>query len=141
MTTAPSDGGFGLWEVAIATGMLCMNLGGALIGGTWALARSREKVNQKIDQIRFELEQRLGTATDLATSRFGETITAMRQKVSDMELWNRDNFVNKNTFTLVMQRMDERWDRFEDKLDKRDERFDKRLDSIEAKLNGGIGGK
>ena len=140
MTTAP-DGGFGLWEVVIATGMLVMNLVGALIGGTWALARSREKVNQKIDQIRFELEQRFSTTTDLATSRFGETITAMRQKVSDMELWNRDNFVNKNTFTMVMQRLDERWDRFEDKLDKRDERIDKRLDSIDDKLNDVTGGK
>jgi hypothetical protein len=130
MTAGPPDAGPSLWEVLIAFAMLIINLAGALIGGTWVLARSRGKVNEKIDQVGADLERRVDGEIDQMTQRFGETVTALREKIRETELWNRDNFVSKSTFSAVIKEMSDNWRRFEDKLDKR-------LDRIDAKLDNG----
>lgn len=57
----------------------------------------------------------------------GETAAAIRQKVHDVETWNRDNFVRKESFELVVSRIEKSieklGDRFEEKLDKLVERI------------------
>ena len=106
-----------------------VNFIGAVVGGTWVLARSRAKVVEKIDAARLELEQKIHIETDQTTHNFGETVNAIRQKMNDMELWNRDNFVSKSTFSTVMEQWRTWFVRFEDKMDKR-------LDRIDAKLDG-----
>ena len=128
MAATPDPQGFGLWEVLIALGMLGVNFIGAIVGGTWVLARSRAKVVEKIDAARLELEQKINVETDHVTHDFGETVSAIRQKMNDMELWNRDNFVNKSTFNSVMDQWRSWFVRFEDKMDKRLDRIDAKLD-------------
>jgi hypothetical protein len=119
MTTAPQDAGgnFGLWEALIALGSFLINVGGVLIGGTWALSTSRQKVADKIDAAALELERKINMEMGV-----------MKNKTSEMELWNRDNFVSKTTFSLAWTELRDSMRRFEDKLDKR-------LDSIDAKLS------
>jgi len=137
MTSAPQDAGTGLWEALIALGTLILSLMGSAVAGTWVLGNSRNKVNEKIDKAVLELESKIDDENDTVKAQFGETVTALREKIRETELWNRDNFVSKQTFTLVMQEMRTSWQRFEDKLDKR-------LDTIEAKIAGKIppwGGK
>lgn len=128
MTATPDPQGFGLWEALIALGMLVINFVSAIVGVTWVLARSRAKVVEKIDAARFELEQKIHIETDHVTHDFGETVTALRQKMTDMELWNRDNFVSKSTFNSVMDQWRNWFTRFEDKMDKRLDRIDAKLD-------------
>jgi predicted nucleotidyltransferase len=135
MTTAPPDAGFGLWEALVALGMLVMNLVGAVVGGTWALGRSREKVHAKIDQLAIEMERQLKAENDRTKREAGETASALRQKLTEVEFFVRDKFVSKETFTDFMQQMRLAWERLENKIDKRDERLDKRLDAIDEKLN------
>ena len=89
----------------------------------------------------LNIERKIDEETDNTVHDFGETVAAIRQKMTDMELWNRDTFVTKSTFDVVMQqlrsdaerladRIDGRFDRLEAKEDKIDSRFDR----LEAKL-------
>src|SRR6185437_10023658 len=144
----PNGEGAGLWTAIVAGGsflvQIIMNVGTFI----WVLSRSRnatdDKIANKDKAMGGELtlvERRMRDAIEKVSRDCGEMGHALRekiietdQKITQTELWNRDNFVHKGTFTLVMQRIDERWDRFEDKLDKREDKFDKRLDSIEDKL-------
>lgn len=131
---SPDETGIGAWQALIAFGMLMINFAGAIVGGTWVLGRSREKLVEKIDTAKAELDRRLTDETNQTLNRFGETVSAMRQKMTEMELWNRDNFVNKVTFQVVIQQFRDSWQRLEDKIDKR-------FDRIDEKLEGGGGGK
>jgi hypothetical protein len=138
MTSTPQDAVLGWFEVGIAAVTFGVSLMGSAIAGTWVLGKSRDKVhakinavateiNEKIDAKTRELENKINSEADISSNRFGDSLSAMRQKLTDVELWNRDNFVSKQTFTLVIQETRSSWQRFEDKLDKR-------LDMIEAKL-------
>lgn len=124
------------WPIAIGVGTLILNFLTAIIGGTWALSRSKnglmikfeEKLAARHIELKTELEtldHRFGSDLDLVERRVGETISAIRQKVTEVELWNRDNLVNKDTLLEIKETLR----RFEDRLDKR-------LDRIEKELNG-----
>jgi hypothetical protein len=99
-----------------------------LLGGTWTLARSRGKLIEKIDEAKLELDRRINAETDTAFKQFGETVAALRQKMNEMELWNRDNFVSKGTFTAVMGEIKENQRRLEEKIDRRFDKIDEKLD-------------
>jgi len=66
-TSDPHGMGISLWQVIIAGGMFILGMLGSAIGGTWTLARSREKLNEKIDEAKLELERRINAETDTAT--------------------------------------------------------------------------
>jgi len=117
-----------IWEVVLAAVTVIVSLWGSSIRGTRALDRDREKLNEKIDQAKLELERKIHDEADTATHDFGETVTAIRAKMTEMEIWNRDNFVSKTTFNAIMERWQAWFTRFEDKVDRR-------FDHIDAKLN------
>lgn len=124
-----NDQGMTLWEVLIASGMLMVNFIGAIVGGTWALARDRAKLIAKMDEDKAALERQINDKTNEAMHNFGETVSAIRAKITEMELWNRDNFVSKGTFQTVVEQIRQSWQRFEDKIDKRLDRIDAKLDN------------
>lgn len=105
----------------------------AAIRGTWILGKSRAKFTEKIDEVRLELERKIDQETDIAVHDFGETVSAIRAKINEMELWNRDTFVTKATFNLVAAQNRDFWQRFEDKLDRRLDRIELKLDKNEEK--------
>src|SRR5574337_13766 len=105
-------------QILLAAGMFIINLLAAAVGGTWALSRVVRQLSEKIDQAKLELDRRIDAEIDGSVGKFGETVTAIRQKMTDMELWNRDNFVTKRTFEIIIAEMRETWRRCEDKIDK-----------------------
>lgn len=128
-----SDGGS--WAIIIACCSMLINLIVAIVTGVWTWGRTTNATDEKIavkDKAAAaeltELERRMKIDVDCATKNFGETVTAIRQKVTETELWNRDNFVSKNTFQTVIQNMERFLERFEDKLNERLDRIDKKLD-------------
>jgi predicted nucleotidyltransferase len=132
---AAEGGGDGGWAIVISLATMFVNAVIAIGGGIWALAHSRNSTDEKIaskertgaDNL-VDLERRLRIEISDSTRSFGETVTAIRAKVSETELWNRDNFVNKDTFDTVIGDMRRSWERFEDKLNGR-------FDMIETKLD------
>lgn len=119
-------------QIALAAATLVVNLIAAVIGGTWAIARESKELSEKIDAAKLEMDRRIDSETDNSLKQFGETMTAVRQKITDMELWNRDNFVNSRTFETIVGDIRDAWRRLEDKIDRRFDTLDRKL----SKMNG-----
>ena len=132
----PQSTGFPIWEGGVALATLVLSFVMSAISGTWILGKSRNKLTEKIDEARLELERKIDHETDQAVHDFGETVSAIRAKINEMELWNRDNFVNKTTFNVVLTQLRSDSERLEDKIDARFDRLEAKLDR-EAKLVGG----
>jgi hypothetical protein len=127
------------WLIIITGCGLLVNLVGAIVGGTWILSKNSEKllnkINERITLERKEIDFRLTqieaeaeNGLDETRKWFGENMAAIREKITQTELWNRDNFVNKNTFQVVMKDFKDFFTRFEDKLDLRFNRLESKLD-------------
>lgn len=124
----PHGMGSGLWQAIFAGGTFLLSIFGAAIGVTLRLAGQREKLNDKIGDLKLEFNQRIKNEIDIAVNQFGETMRAQQRKMTDMELWNRDTFVDKATFVLFMSDTKNWQQRFEDKLDDRFDRIEAKLD-------------
>jgi molybdopterin converting factor small subunit len=117
-------------QYAVAAGMLIVNLVAAVIGGTWILGRTSSSLSEKIDAAKLELERRVNTEADQLSRNVGETVSALRQKLSDIELWNRDNFVNRRTFDTSLSDTREMLRRLEDKIEQRFNSVDRKLSKM-----------
>lgn len=95
-------------------------------GGLFKLISAAFK--KQIDEARMELEKRINVEADAAVNKFGEAMSAIRQKISDMELWNRDNFVNQRTFEAIVSDIR----RLEDKIDRRFDAVDRKLTKMDT---------
>lgn len=112
-----------------AAAILVAGVGGLLKLGNIA-------IKKQIDALRLELTQINHVEIDDAVNQFGETVSAVRQKITEMELWNRDNFVNVRTFDSIVTDMRDAWRRLEDKIDRRFDMVDRKLSKMD---NGGEG--
>ncbi len=90
----------------------------------------RDDMDAQIDNVQRDVAklERAGIErAEVVRHEMGETAAAIRQKVHDVETWNRDNFIRKENFELVVNRleksMEKLGDRFEEKLDKLVERL------------------
>lgn len=80
----------------------------------------RESIEQAVT-----LRKEFNEQVDRTKREFGETVQAMRQKVADVELWGRDNFIRNETFNDALNKLA---DRIENRLDKLDVKFDSMRD-------------
>lgn len=108
-----------------------------IIRGTWH-ARGietsiREYLDAQIDNMQRDIAklERSGMETaDTLRREFGETGQALRTKIHEVEMWNRDTFVRKDSFEMVISRIEKTMEKGFDKIDSRIEtaleRFDKR---------------
>lgn len=96
---------------------------------TWALSRVekelRDYFNAQIDNMARDVLnlERIGMdRAETLRHEFGETGQAIRTKIHEVETWNRDTFVRKDSFEMVISRleksMEKLGDRFEEKLDR-----------------------
>jgi hypothetical protein len=101
---------------------------------TFQVTRVEKELRDDMDAQIDNLQRDVHNLTILGAERgetirheFGETASAIRQKIHDVETWNRDNFVRKESFELVVRRIESSieklGDRFEDKLDRLVERI------------------
>ena len=107
-----------------------------LVAGAGALFKLLSiAVRKRIDEAKIELNQHIDAEDDRVVNQFGETVSAIRQKMTDMELWNRDNFVSQRAFDSIVTDIRDAWKRFEDKIDRRFDTLDRKL----SKLNNDDG--
>lgn len=81
---------------------------------TAAITNHKKEVAQS-----FEAHQRL----------IGEAISAIRQKINDVELWGRDNYVAKDDFTEALNRLNQSMVRMDDSLGARLIRMEAKIDA------------
>ena len=60
---------------------------------------------------------------------FGETGMAIREKLREMELWGRDNYLQKTSFYKATEKISDDIQRLADKIDQQTER-DNRVDRL-----------
>jgi len=108
----PMDVGTG---VAIAAFLL--NAGLAIGAAVWAVGKIRTDNAEKIAEVRVSVDAKILEITDRFSREqraqdhnFGEVGAAMRQKIADVEqemhkieIWGRDNYVQKGELTALRQ--------------------------------------
>lgn len=107
-----------------ALAALALNMIIAVVGLTWGLGKIRDTVRDAIDVHRKKIDEEI----DTLRHEFGETVQAIRMKVTEVELWTRDNLVKKESFGLVT-------DRISREVRDLGERLDKRLERMEGKID------
>lgn len=66
--------------------------------GSWKARGIQAKLEQKIGKRAEELKSEFFNVREEARKETGDGLAALRQKATDMELWNRDNFVRRSDF-------------------------------------------
>jgi hypothetical protein len=112
--------------VALAIGVVTLVLQtiAMIITGTRKLSSIEAKLEKDINNIKFDnYNQMTG-----AVRNIGETFTAIRQKISEVELYMRDNYVPKDVLRDAIIQMG---------VDARDvgERIEVRMQRIEKKID------
>ncbi len=114
-------GGLVMWEhigpIMAVAGFLLQFF--AIIGtGIWKLSQVESRLREAIDASGREIDERI----DAQARQFGETALALRQKITDVELYVRDNYVRRESFYSNIQelakRIETRIDRLETKIEK-----------------------
>lgn len=129
--------------ITLVTGLLVQAL---LLGagGVWkltrvevsirgALAKNRQETDTKINTEVGRLREEWRQEHDQFMQQWGEGLTAVRQKMTDMEIWNRDNFVRHRDFTSIVQGLTAAIDGISKKMDAFMERIDGKLERWQTK--------
>jgi hypothetical protein len=122
------EGDGGSWAMVVAFCSMFVNLVVAICTGVWTLGRTRNATDERIAEKEKKVAGDLVEMERRLEREFGETVTAIRNKVNETELWNRDNFVSKATFQAVVSDMKRSWERFEDDLKQSLKSINEKLD-------------
>jgi hypothetical protein len=119
---------------SIAGAGLLATIIGMAVKTTRAITRSEVEIrtdfDAQIDNLQRDiahLEKSAKDRSDLMTREFGETVSAIRQKVHDVEMFTRDTFVRKDSFELVVGRLEKSIEKLGDKIEDKLERFVERF--------------
>lgn len=108
-----------MWDnasVLISLAGIAINLIVLIVGGVWKLSRLELALRQAIDHANRDIDDKI----ERQVRYFGETVSAVRQKITDVEIYTRDTFVRKaeiqNEISNFSDRVEARLDRIENKL-------------------------
>lgn len=118
-------------EVWIAIGSIILNIVVAAVGLTWGIARLRDTIRDEIDEHRDQAEAKL----DSLRSNVGEMGTALRTKISEVELFCRDTFMRRDSFYKTIELLSADLKTQFNKIDTRLDRMENKLDAAKHKLD------
>lgn len=95
-----------------------------IIGGVWALAKTEKALNEQVSEHKLETESRLNQTL----REVGENFTAMRQKVTEVELYMRDHFVQKDAFQAIVSQIMSDMKSIGDRIETRLLRMESKID-------------
>lgn len=78
----------------IATATFVINVALLLVGGGIAFQRQETRIQAMIAAAQRETDEKI----DATIRAFGETATAIRQKITEVELFMRDNYIKRDSF-------------------------------------------
>jgi phage host-nuclease inhibitor protein Gam len=107
---------------------------GAIVKLTWGASKVaqeiREEMSAEVDNLQRDISSLTRTSADRAETlrhEFGETGNALRTKIHEVETWNRDTFVRKDSFDMVIGRLEKSLEKMSDKIEDRIDRLADRL--------------
>jgi len=111
----------------IALGAFVLNAIGATIGLTWGVGRIRDQVRNELRDDIEELKTIIAEAELVMERRAGEMGHALRDKITQVELFMRDNYIRDKEFDNVIKAMEGRFDRIQDGVERLNIKIDKRF--------------
>ena len=107
--------------VWVAAGMLALNLIQRLFGGGGNLQKT-------LSAMELRLKEAIEERQRAAAHDFGETVTALKEHVRQVEFHIRDNYIRKDDFLVHMKSNDDLLRLNFENITQRLERIEKRLD-------------
>ena len=104
---------------------LCLNILVAVVGLTWGIAKIRDAVKRDVEEHREKIDGEL----DKLSRNTGEIAIAIRQKITEIELYMRDTFVRRDSFYDAMKQYSSDMRGQFTNLEKRLERMETKLDT------------
>lgn len=115
---------------------IMLSVVGMAVKTTRAVSKSetelRSDMDAQVDNLQRDiarLERDAIARGDTYRQEFGETASAIRQKLHDVEVFTRDHFVSKDSFELVVGRLEKSIEKLGDKIEDKLERFFQRSKS------------
>lgn len=93
------------------------------------LAAAELKLSKAIADSKNEIDERV----DRQGRDFGEVAIALRNKIHEVEMWSRDNFVRGDNFYKVSENFTASIGKLGDKIEERLERMEGKIDSKQTK--------
>lgn len=87
--------------IFIEGGMLAIATLSIIGAGIWKLSDVRDELKEAIEEHKKEVNDDLVELRE----QFAETISAIREKVVQTEFYIRDNYVRKDSFNIVVERL------------------------------------
>lgn len=126
-------------EVWLGVAGFVLNVVVLAIGGTWALSRqartiegaifaNRQQTDGEFEKLRHELH----LEHDDFLRRFGDSLAAIRQKVSEVELWARDEFVRRDDFYRILDGINKSIAALGEKIDARTDRLETKIEQLRS---------
>lgn len=116
------------WAILIAAGALALNFIDKIFGGGWNLSKNLGAVEGKVTAAVTTAVAGLEEKHKEATHDFGETVSALKEHVRQVEFHIRDNYIRKDDFIVHMKQHD-------DLLRMNFANINSRLDRIEKTLD------
>jgi hypothetical protein len=114
--------------VWIAAGMLALNLIQRLFGGGWNLQKTLGAMELRLKEAIAASKKEIEEQQRAAAHEFGETVSALKEHVRQVEFHIRDNYIRKDDFMVHMKPNDELLRLNFDNITQRLERIEIRLD-------------
>ncbi len=112
-------------NTTIQTILLLLAIGGTIGGVIWKLTRVENDLAEKITSAKEEVEEK----QNQLIREFSETVAAMRQKISDLELYIARNYVGSEAYRLSQDDLRKDFRILSDKIDVRFERLESKIDT------------
>jgi hypothetical protein len=120
--------------IDIAVGTLCLALLAYAVKLTWAVSRiekeQREYTDAQVDNLQRDLTEMTAGSVQRADSlrhEAGEMGAALRTKIHEVEVFSRDTFVRKDSFELVIGRLEKSMEKLGDRVEEKLEKFWERV--------------
>lgn len=109
----------------IALISLAFNILVAAVGLTWGIGKIRDAVRDEIE----DHKEKFDAEVDSLRQNTGEGLSAIRQKINDVELFVRDTFVRRDTFArfvdTIQTSLNAQFDKFSTRMDRMENKIDK----------------
>lgn len=89
------------------------------------VTQTHKEIDDRIEQTRLEFIER----TNVQAREFGETVSAVRLKVQEVELFSRDTFLRRVSFYKAQENMEASLSKFAEKIETRLERMEEKIDT------------
>lgn len=113
--------------IYIAIGTFCLAIVVYAVRLTWQVSRiekeQQEYTDAKIDNLQQDMAKLEREGVGVLRHDTGEMGSAIRQKIHEMETWNRDTFVRKDSFELVIGRLEKSMEKLGDRVEEKLEKF------------------